>query len=320
MVAINETHHDPLLAALREFAPGSPRVEAHLDAALLQATGEPGKLVRARLVLAAARVHGMGEEAALQLACAVEYFHTASLLLDDLPCMDDADTRRGLPCVHRVHGEATAILAALALINRAYALAGFAFADQPLAVRLQAQACVDGCLGADGLVGGQAADLRFAEGPRDAREVSRIAAAKTGALFWMAVFVPALAARPDADERRDLKRLCVCWGLAFQALDDLGDVLKAEAETGKSTGRDLALARPNLALALGVPATRARIARLARIAGVAAANLEKRHARWSYLRSFHTERFEPLGRAVSQAADRPATRATARGATLVAAA
>ena len=59
---------------------------------------------------------------AKDLAIALEYFHTASLLFDDLPCMDNASERRGVPCVHLAFGEAGAILAALALINRAYAL------------------------------------------------------------------------------------------------------------------------------------------------------------------------------------------------------
>lgn len=302
MVALN-TSSDPLVAALREFAPVTPRMEPHLEAAVTQATTEPGKLVRARLALAGALTHGLGESEALQLACAVEYFHTASLLLDDLPCMDDAETRRGLACVHRTHGEASAILAALALINRAYALVGFAFAEQPLPVRLQATACVDGCLGSAGLVGGQAADLRYGETPGGARAVAKIAAAKTGALFWMAAFLPALPGRANAAERRDLKRLCVYWGLAFQAVDDLGDVLKSQAEAGKSTGRDQALARPNLALVLGVRATRDRVERLARLAGAAADRLVGCGARWRYLRDFHHDCFVVAHRRAVQATE-----------------
>lgn len=290
MVALN-LPLDPLLAALREFAPLTSHMEAHLEAAVAQATSEPGKLIRARLALEAARTHGLEEGEALQLACAVEYFHTASLLLDDLPCMDDAATRRGLPCVHKLHGESTAILAALALINRAYALVGFAFAEQPLAVRLQAMVCVDGCLGPAGLVGGQASDLRYGEGPGGARAVERIAAAKTGALFWMAVFLPALPSQADARERRELKRLCVYWGLAFQAVDDLGDVLLSRGEAGKSTGRDEALARPNLVLVMGVHAARRRVERLARLAGDAAVRLGVHGGRWAYLRKFHEECF-----------------------------
>lgn len=295
MVAFTEPF-DPVVVALREFAPVAARMEPHLEAAILQAVSEPGKLVRARLAHEAALVHGMGEGAALQLACAVEYFHTASLLLDDLPCMDDAATRRGLPCVHRAHGEATAILAALALINRAYALAGFAFAAEAPEVRVRALACVDACLGPAGLVGGQAADLRFSEGPGGARAVARIAAAKTGALFWLAVRLPALAGRPDEIEGRALKGLCVYWGLAFQAIDDLADLLRGEVEAGKTTGRDRALARPNLAHALGAPAARARVARLSRLSASALGRLEARSGRWSYLREFHARVFEPARR------------------------
>lgn len=308
MVALN-IPLDPLAFALREFAPSVRHLEPHLDAAIAQATTETGKLVRARLALEASRTHGLGEAEALQLACAVEYFHTASLLLDDLPCMDDAATRRGLPCVHKLHGEATAILAALALINRAYALLGFALADQPVAMRLQATACVDAFLGPAGLVGGQAADLRYGEGPRGVRAVSRIAAAKTGSLFWMAVYLPALAARPDEGERRALKALCVYWGLIFQAIDDLGDLEKGDEEAGKSTGRDDALARPNLALEIGAAAARARVARLAGQAERALRRLESRGARWSYLRRFQTE---AAARAPQAAAGRIAGRVAAR--------
>jgi len=109
------------------------------------------------------------------------------------------------------------------LINRAYALAEFALVEEALPVRLAAMACLDACLGVSGLVGGQARDLAFAESDRSGREIARIAAAKTGSLFWLAVYFPALVAQPDALEGRGLKAVCLYWGLAFQALDDLGD-------------------------------------------------------------------------------------------------
>jgi len=81
---------DPIVQALLEHAPVGAKTESRLAAVLDQAINNPGKLVRARLVHAAAMNHGMEESRSLQLATAVEYYHLASLLLDDLPCMDNA--------------------------------------------------------------------------------------------------------------------------------------------------------------------------------------------------------------------------------------
>lgn len=273
-----------LAAALVRHAPRAPGIEAHLQAALAQLTSEPGKLLRARLVATGAARHGLKAAEAEKLACAVEYFHVASLALDDLPCMDDAAFRRGLPCVHRRYGEASAILAALALINRAYALIGDALAAQPRSVRAAATACLDRCLGTAGLVGGQAWDLAFAQTDRSARVVSRIAAAKTGALFELAILLPATIARPAPAERRALRALCIYWGQLFQVVDDLRDVLTSTYAAGKTTGRDHALTRPNLALALGLPAARRRAMRLGRLAERALAALTAGGTgRWNYL-------------------------------------
>lgn len=286
--------HERLRAALLRHLPFAPRAEPRLRAALHQGVEHPGKLIRGRLVLAAATRHGLGFSAATRLACAVEYFHTASLLLDDLPCMDDAVLRRGQPCVHRRHGEATAILAALALINRAYALAGEAFSAQPLRVRRRANAALDRALGLHGLVGGQAWDLAFGRSGRAPALVGRIAAAKTGALFTLAVELPALIARPPAAERRALRRLCVYWGQLFQLADDLRDEFAGDAGTGKTPGRDRQLTRPNLAVALGLPRAEARFARLARLA---ARTLEELHRsagrRWDYLNAVQAEMVRP---------------------------
>lgn len=283
-----------LIQALRENSPGHSAVEPHLRAALTDATANPGRLLRARLVLRSSLTHGLDETDATQLACAVEYYHLASLLLDDLPCMDNADTRRGLPCTHRVHGDATAILAALALINRAYTLAAFALSHLPAGLRLRAHAILDAALGAAGILGGQARDLRFAASDRSAREVAAIAAGKTGALLTLAIYLPALLADPSATELHHLKALCLYWGLAYQASDDLHDLLSNAATSGKTTGRDRALARPNLALALGIPAARHRLHRLARQASSTLEKLSAFHPRWSYLADFQNAFLAPI--------------------------
>lgn len=277
-----------LRLALARYLPAASRSEPRLAAALRQGAEHPGKLVRGCLVLAASRRHGLSMAHALRLACAVEYFHTASLLIDDLPCMDDAATRRGQPCVHRRHGDATAILAALALINRAYALVGEALSGQSLTVRRQAVAWLDRGLGLDGLVGGQAWDLAFARTDRSASLVSRIAAGKTGALLALAVQLPAVLARPSRAERQALNALCVYWGQFYQAADDLADVLTTSLESGKTSGRDRQLARPNLALVLGVPQTQRRVLRLRGQAERALARLRGSHpTKWNYLVALH---------------------------------
>ncbi len=282
----SESIWQKLTAALVENAPAGPLLESHLQAAITESVARPGKLIRARLAFATTAAHGISQDIGLTLATAVEYFHLSSLLLDDLPCMDDAATRRGQPCVHRVHGEATAILAALAYINRAYALVGFATATHPGVVRLQVQACLDACLGTAGLVGGQARDLRFAASDRSAREVSRIALGKTGAMLWLGLLLPALLAAPEREERRALESLAMYWGLAFQALDDVQDLLATPANAGKTTGRDRALTRPNLAVALGVPATLRRISRLVGQAERTLQELVALRPTWSYLDQF----------------------------------
>jgi len=84
--------------------------------------GTPGSLVRPEIILEISLGYGLSQAAATDLAIGLEYFHTASLLCDDLPSIDDASERRGTPCAHLKFGDAGAILAALALVNRAYAL------------------------------------------------------------------------------------------------------------------------------------------------------------------------------------------------------
>ncbi|HWL17154.1 MAG TPA: polyprenyl synthetase family protein [Opitutus sp.] len=281
--------------ALVRHAPPLSGVVSPLREALALAVGRTGRMVRASLVLESAAASGMPAAAAEQVACAVEYWHLASLLFDDLPCMDDADERRGGLCLHRSFGEATAILAALALINRAYALVGEAFATRPLAVRRRATALVDAALGPAGLIGGQARDLAFAPETSSPRDIGRIAWQKTGTLLWLCVALPALWARPGRGAQRALRRLCVYWGLAYQAVDDLRDVLATSIATGKTVQRDAALRRPNLALALGVPAARRRVERLLSQAGRTVTALARRDGRRAFLARWHEDVFVARG-------------------------
>jgi|GEM_PF-746588 len=272
-----------LKRALQHYAPRSADAHPLFRRALEDTLSRPGGLVRAALVLRTGQESGLSQPSAEQLACALEYWHIASLLLDDLPCMDDAEERRGRPCLHRVHGEATTVLVALALINRGYILVGDAFLEQPIGIRQDALATVEAAVGPGGLIGGQSRDLNYTP-LCPAREIGRIAWQKTGMLFWLALALPSLAAGPSPAERRDLRAASVYWGLAYQAIDDLADF--------HQDGPDAHLDRPNLVRALGAKRTQAHIRRLLAQSRFRLAHLEAMHDRWSYLQTWHRDHLE----------------------------
>src|SRR6266700_1649868 len=128
--------------------------EGHLAGALRDTLQNPGSMVRAELAFRIAGSFGLAEGRCENLSIAIEYFHTASLLFDDLPSMDDAKLRRGVPCAHHVYGEGAAILAALALINRAYSLICRSVAGLPPETQAAALAYLERYLGIAGLLNG----------------------------------------------------------------------------------------------------------------------------------------------------------------------
>ncbi len=242
-----------LLRAFASALPVAEGTEPGLGGALRQTLANPGSLVRAQLVYDMSLAFGLAPGSASRLAVAIEYFHTASVVFDDLPCMDDATRRRGAPCIHRSHGEAAAILAALALVSRAYALIWGALAGLDSETQLSAGACVEECLGVAGLLNGQSQDLHHAcrVGPRPSPR--RIAMGKTVSLIRLSLVLPALVGGAKTREIALLRRLAVFWGLGYQTIDDLKDVLLRPEQTGKNSARDALLNRPNVALDMGTP-------------------------------------------------------------------
>lgn len=247
-----EAHAPPqLFAALRHaLFPGGGRLRPKLCLAISAACGDPDP--------------GLSDAA----AAAVEMIHCASLVHDDLPCFDDADTRRGLPTVHRAFGESIAVLAGDQLIVLAFehlarvavdvqrtnghpAAALEAARKLPQLVSLLAR----GAGTPFGLIAGQAWESE----PRvDATLYRR---AKTGALFEAAAAMGAAAcgASPQA------------WavvgariGEAYQVADDILDVVGDADRAGKPVGQDATHGRPNAAASLGVTEARRLFDRLVR--------------------------------------------------------
>jgi geranylgeranyl diphosphate synthase type II len=200
----------------------------------------PGKRLRPVLTLQVAEMLGEDRPEVLDLACAVEMVHACSLVLDDLPAMDDARLRRGRQATHRVFGEDVAILAAFALFNRAYALvceAGMRLSPRRYSVADLAHHLAR-AIGTEGLTGGQALDLESRDEDLDLERLEYIHSHKTGALFIAAAELGAMAA---GARRRDLDAVALYaknLGLAFQIGDDLLDVLGRPEVTGKDSQQD----------------------------------------------------------------------------------
>ncbi|MEY3898239.1 MAG: hypothetical protein RLZZ214_3760 [Verrucomicrobiota bacterium] len=259
------------------------RVEPRMAAALQDILARPGSLVRAVIAYLVGIEMGLPEQSARAMACGIEYLHTASLIFDDLPAMDDARMRRGATCVHVLHGESVAMLAALALINRAYSMIwqGIHRADPKR--RAAAGEWVDGRLGIGGVIGGQAYDLSGWRGEQSAADVSEVAARKTGDLLRLSLVLPAIVGRGTPREIQILDRLALLRGLAYQAADDLKDVISPEQDSGKTGGRDEALGRPNLVVAEGLPAAVRRFRRLSDVGDRVQAALPGSAERWIML-------------------------------------
>ncbi len=272
-------------------------LEPHLASAIHATLARPGSMVRAMLAWQMARATGLDAEGqrGRQLAIAMEYFHTAALVFDDLPAMDDATSRRGVPCVHQRFGEGAAMLAALALINRAYGMIWSAAAGLPLEQQQAGLRYVEQHLGVGGLLQGQSLDLHYAQA-RSAHSPQNIAVGKTVSLIRLPLVLPAILGGSTSRMIERLERIAVLWGLAYQSLDDLKDVLHTGDACGKTARRDALLERPNLALECGLDAACMKTARQIRLAAGAVRRLVAAHPEFVFLASMRLQLDAELNR------------------------
>jgi geranylgeranyl diphosphate synthase type II len=228
-------------------APGCP---PRLAAAMRHAVFPRGSRIRPRLCLAVAAACGERDPAVTDAAAAaIELMHCASLVHDDLPCFDNAATRRGRPSVQAAFGQPLAVLAGDALIVLAFQglAVGAAHAPDRLAALVQIIAAAVGV--PNGIAAGQAWESE------PEADLAQYHQEKTGALFAAATAAGAVCAGGDPCAWR---RVGALLGEAYQVADDLRDVgVAAEASAqgavlGKPGGQDYALGRPNAALSLGV--------------------------------------------------------------------
>nr|WP_298414579.1 polyprenyl synthetase family protein [uncultured Halomonas sp.] len=194
----------------------------------------PGKRIRPVLLVLAARELGCRVSALFDLGSAVEMIHTASLILDDLPCMDNASMRRGRPTIHRQYGEDVAMLAVVALLSRALGVVSEVSALTP-GHRTQMVSQLSRAVGAQGLVKGQYEDLHEAQKSRSVADIMVTNRHKTGVLFQVSMQMVALITGIDRAATESLERFALALGQAYQLCDDLGD---GDAAQGKDVDQD----------------------------------------------------------------------------------
>ncbi len=197
-----------------------------------------GKRIRPVLLLAAADMLAVENNTALKLACAIEMIHTYSLIHDDLPCMDDDDLRRGRPTCHIAFGEANAVLAGDALLNRAYEIIIDCISCEEGSNALEAAKIISRSAGLAGMIAGQSIDLASEGKDISFASLVNLHSHKTGALIKAPLMAAAALAGAATEIRSSLEKYADSIGLAFQIQDDILDVTADQSKLGKTTGKD----------------------------------------------------------------------------------
>lgn len=197
-----------------------------------------GKRLRPLLTIGASRLFAIDRARALRVGCAIEALHVYSLIHDDLPCMDNAELRRGKPTVHTAFGEATAVLAGDSLHALAFEILGDPRTHEDPWVRSDLVFELARAAGPSGMAGGQMMDLAAEGIELDLPAITRLQQLKTGALIEYAVEAACIMTKLPSEARTPYRGYARNIGLAFQIADDLIDYSGDAAAAGKPTGRD----------------------------------------------------------------------------------
>jgi geranylgeranyl diphosphate synthase type II len=182
----------------------------------------------------------------LDIACAIEYIHTYSLIHDDLPAMDDDVLRRGMPTVHVQFNEAIAILTGDTLLTLAFEK--ISSVPIPAAKSIKIINTLTRCIGPDGMAGGQVHDLEFQGNKEDIFNIHQM---KTAELIKGTLLSAAEIVGLEQPELVTLEEAATAIGIAFQMADDLLDIEGNEEMVGKTLSKDQNNQSPNAVLFFG---------------------------------------------------------------------
>ncbi len=228
-----------------------------LKESMLYSLEAGGKRIRPLLLFATLHAFNKDPNLGLLPAIAIEMVHTYSLIHDDLPSMDNDDLRRGKPTNHKVFGDANAILAGDALLSYSFQLIAEASEQS---ISLEAKVSLIQLLanssGAEGMVGGQVADMIGEEKNLSLEELEYIHVHKTGKMLTCSVLAGAILADASEEQMEYLQQFSHHLGLAFQIRDDLLDVVGDENLIGKPIGSDVGNHKTTYPSLLGMDRTK----------------------------------------------------------------
>ncbi len=258
--------------ALDRFLPAAATEPAAISEAMRYSVFAGGKRVRPALVVLAGEACGASLRDLLPGGAAIEMIHTFSLVHDDLPALDDDDLRRGRPTLHKVQGEAMAVLAGDALLNQAFAVLAAAPASASPERRLRAVRLMAEAVGVAGMIGGQVLDLEHegavVPGGRSGREraariLERIHRLKTGALIEASTRLGGIYAGAGNARSKLLGGIGAELGLLFQISDDILDEVGSSEQLGKTAGKDRQAAKLTYPHLFGLDGSREKARRAA---------------------------------------------------------
>jgi geranylgeranyl pyrophosphate synthase len=227
----------------------NPLIEGLYKSAAYSTGG--GKRVRAVFTYLVGNIFEVPGEQLLTPASAIELIHAASLIMDDLPYMDDSQLRRGKPSNHVVFGQDVALCASIALISEAIrmVLEEKGISDDH---RIKMAAVLTRSFGFDGLAAGQYVDLKLKRKNIEFGIIEYINHKKTAALFSAAGQIGAILGQANADQMQAISDFSANIGFAFQIMDDILDV----AGDVKVVGKDLEHDKMNFVKLVGMEKAR----------------------------------------------------------------
>jgi geranylgeranyl pyrophosphate synthase len=234
---------------LEEILPPGDGRNGRLLQAMRHTLFASGKRFRPALVLLGTEAVGGERADALDCACAAELLHTYSLIHDDLPSMDDAELRRGIPSSHRAFDEGTAVLAGDALLTLSFELLAASYPEKGAALVLELARGA----GYRGMIAGQVQDLASSGTTPDEETLRFIHENKTGALIVACLRMGGILGQGPGNLLDALTRFGRAVGLAFQIVDDILDETAEESQSGKTAGADRNAGKVTFPALYGLP-------------------------------------------------------------------